>query len=206
MLLISSLALIMKWTDTIMLGIFTTEKDVGIYNVAVKISTLTAITLAAINSIAAPKFAEFWGKKDIKNLKRTVHQTTKLIFFSSIPILILIWIFPSYFLKIFGEEFIIGKNALLILSIGQFVNAISGSVVILLNMTGKQVVAQNIVLIGTILNIILNALLIPIYGINGAAIASMISVSFINLSSVFYIKKEFRFVTIYLPSLKKGGN
>ena len=70
-------------------------------------------------------------------------------------------------------------------------------------MTGKQLVAQNIVLIGTILNIILNALLIPIYGINGAAIASMISVSFINLSSVFYIKKEFGFVTIYLPLVRR---
>ncbi len=203
MLLIGSLNLIMKWTDIVMLGIFTDEKSVGIYNVAVKVSTMTAITLAAINSIAAPKFAEFWGKNDFKSLEKTVHQTTKLIFFSSIPILIIIWIFPSYILKIFGEEFIIGKNALLILSIGQFINAISGSVIILLNMTGKQMAAQNIVLIGALLNVVLNFVLIPIYGIIGAAIASMISVSFINLVAVFYIKKMYGFVTIYLPFFKR---
>ncbi|KPJ98467.1 MAG: hypothetical protein AMK71_11325, partial [Nitrospira bacterium SG8_35_4] len=66
MLLTSSLFLVMWWTDTIMLGIFRTEGEVGIYSVALKIATLASITLFSINTIAAPKFAEFYGKGDMK--------------------------------------------------------------------------------------------------------------------------------------------
>jgi O-antigen/teichoic acid export membrane protein len=62
MLFSSSLGLIMGWIDVIMLGIFRTEEEVGIYNVALRVSMITSITLMAINTIAAPKFAEFLNK------------------------------------------------------------------------------------------------------------------------------------------------
>ncbi len=65
MFLSSSLFMIIGWTDTIMLGIFRSEEEVGIYNVVMKISFLTSITLYAINSIAAPKFAELYVSGNI---------------------------------------------------------------------------------------------------------------------------------------------
>jgi len=202
MLLSSSLFFVMQWTDTIMLGILRAEKEVGIYNVALKVSTLTSITLFAINSIAAPKFAELWGRGDFRKLEKVVRQSTRLIFWSSLPILIVFMLFPSFILSFFGEEFRTGSIALIILTFGQFINAISGSVGYLLQMTGQQKVFKNIILIAVILNITLNFLLIPKFGINGAAIASMFSMGFWNIASAIYIKKKYNIKIFYIPFIK----
>lgn len=198
----SSLFLVIDWTDTIMLGIYSTEIDVGIYHVCLKLALLTSITLYAINSIAAPKFAEYYAKRDLKSLEMIVHQSTRLMFWTSVPIVLIYLIFPSFVLGIFGSDFKKGAIALIFLSIGQFVNVISGSVGYFLQMTGKEKVFQYIIFAATIINIILNMILIPRYGINGAAFASMVSISFWNLTSMFYIRANFKITTIYLPKLR----
>jgi len=201
MLLTSSLFLVMWWTDTIMLGIFRTEGEVGIYSVALKIATLASITLFSINTIAAPKFAEFYGKGDMKSLEKIIKQSSKLIFWSSLIIILCIFLFPSFILGLFGAPFKAGIYALLFLSFGQFINAASGSVGWILQMTGRQKACQNITLLAAAMNIVLNALLIPKYGINGAAVASMICTIFWNLTSVLYIRSHFHITTLYLPGL-----
>ncbi len=202
LLLSGSLFLIMQWTDTIMLGVFRTEVEVGIYNIALKVAGLTSVALFAVNSIAAPKFAEFYGRGDIEGLGRVARQSTKLIFWISFPVLLVFLLFPSDILGVFGGEFKAGVYVLIILTLGQFVNAISGSVGYILQMTGRQKVFQNIILAASIINIVLNVLLIPRYGMNGAAFASMVSMGFWNLSSVLYLKLHFNFSTLYLPMLR----
>jgi len=186
MLMSSSLGMVMAWTDTIMLGMWRTEKEVGIYNVVVKLSMIISFILTSINSIAAPKFAEFWGRGNIEGLKRIAKQSSALMFWSSLPLFLLFFLFPSYILKIFGKEFVLGSHALMILAVGQFINALCGSVGWVLQMTKYQKFHQNVVLLTTILNIILNYLLIPLYGITGAAIASAASMIFWNI--IFSIK------------------
>lgn len=201
MLLASSLALIMYWTDTLMLGMLSSEADVGIYTVALRVAGVIGISLFAINSVAAPKFAELYGRGDMEGLSRVASQSTKLIFWSSSPILLALFFFPAFFLGLFGNEFETGKYALLFLALGQFVNAISGSVEYILQMTGRQKTFQNIILTSTALNIVLNAVLIPRYGITGAALASMVSMVFWNISAVILIKKDLGVFTLYMPLL-----
>jgi O-antigen/teichoic acid export membrane protein len=203
MMLSSSMSFIMNWTAIIMLGMFKTDVEVGVFNVAERIATFTSITLVAINSIAAPKFAEFYGKNDVKGLEKIAKQSNKLIFWTALPIMAVIFLFPSFILGIFGEEFKTGFYALIILTVGQFINAISGSVVSILQMTGKEKVFQNIMVIATLLNVVLNAVLIPRYGIIGAALANMLSMSLWNLSSLIYIKLYLNIVTLYIPIISK---
>lgn len=201
MLLSSSLFFIMQWTDTIMLGMFRHEKEVGIYNVSMKIAMLATLTLFAINTISAPKFAEFWGQKDIRALGKVAQQASKLIFWTSLPICLTLWLFPAYILSFFGEEFRMGVPALMILTLGQFVNAVSGSVGYILQMTGKQKVFQHVVLSGAILNLILNAVLIPRFGMTGAAIASAFSTMLINVIPYFLVRTYYGFYTVTPGSL-----
>lgn len=200
----SSVLFINGYTDTIMLGIFTTEKEVGIYNVVLKLAAANSFILAAINSISAPKFSELHGTGNHKRLKELVQKSTKLIFYTSLPLIVLFFAFPEILLKMFGPEFIEAKYALYFLTVGSFINAISGSVGYLINMTGKQHVTKNILLTGALINVTLNYFLIPLYGINGAAFASMISMAFWNLTMVLYIKSKFGFLTIYIPYLIKA--
>ena len=210
-----SVQFIMAWTDKLMLGaidtpavcekLVTNSQEVGVYHIAFKLSMFANIALMAINSIAAPKFAELYTNRDTEGLKKVVHQSTKMIFWTTLPLVILFFIFPTFLLGIFGEEFKTPAAiiAFLVLSVGRLVSAFSGSVGNLLQMTGKQVIFMKILFVGAIINVVINYFLIPIYGIKGAAIASMISMSFWNLTMVYFVKKEFGFLTLYIPFFKK---
>ena len=204
MLFSSSLALIMGWTDTIMLGIFRNAQEVGVYNVVLRVSMITSITLMAINIIAAPKFAEFWGKGDIEGLTKIAKQSTKLIFWTSLPMLLLFLLFPGFVLGMFGEEFNSGILALKILVFGQFLNAIFGSVGYILMMTGHQRFHQNTILIGTFGNFVLNYVLVPKYGITGAAFASAMSTIFWNISFTLKVRSLLKEFIFYIPIIRRN--
>ena len=199
MLISSSLMLFMGWTDSIMIGIYMDEQYVGIYSVALKVAATAGITLMAVNSIAAPRFAEYYSKKDMVSFQKIICYSSRLIFWTSLPVLIICLVFPSQIMRLFGSEFTTGKYALMILTIGQFVNAVSGSVGYILQMTGKEIVFQNIVTASVMLNIILNIILIPLFGITGAAVASAASMIFWNAVSAVYIVKSEKIITVYLP-------
>lgn len=196
MMMSSSVLLLMSWADSLMIGGFIGEYEVGIYNVAVKVALLTSFTLTAVNSISAPKISESYNNDKMLEFKKIVIQTTKTIFYSSIPIIIVIFIFPEFILNFFGKDFVVAKSALLILAFSQVINALSGSVGIILNMTGKEKVFRNILSVALLINISLNLFLIPIYGIEGAAIASASSLIFWNLYSVFYVYRHYGVLTL----------
>jgi len=202
MLFASSFSLLMGWSDILMLGIFRDENEVGVYAAAQRVAALTGLSLIAINSVAAPKFIQFYSNSDMLGLKKIAQQSTKLIFFSSFPLLIIFFLFPAFVMNFFGEEFTKGSTTLLILTVGQFVNAISGSVGYIMQMTDNQKVYQHIIIVAAIFNIILNYFFIPLYGIEGAAVASSISIILWNLLLVYYIYKKLGFLTLYIPGLK----
>ena len=198
-----SVQFIMAWTDKLMLGSMTTTVDVGVYHTAFKLSMFAAVALMSVNSIASPKFAEMFAKKDFLGLKKVVHQSTKMIFWFSFPLVIVFFMFPDFLLGLFGEEFKVGVTAFIFLSCGRLISSFSGSVGNILQMTGNQNIYAIILLIGAILNVVLNLILIPLYGINGAAIASMSSLIVWNLSMVLVVKQKFGFYTFYIPFIKR---
>jgi len=207
-----SVQFIMAWTDKLMLGavdtpnvslgLTTNSSEVGIYHTAFKLSMFASVALMSINSIASPKFAEMFAKNDMVGLKKVVQQSTKIIFWTTVPLVSIFFVFPEFLLGLFGEEFKIGVTSFIFLSCGRLISSFSGSVGNILQMTGNQNIYAKILLLGAILNVILNLILIPKYGVNGAAIASMSSLIVWNLSMVFVVKKKFGFYTFYIPFIK----
>tara|TARA_B100000965_G_scaffold59287_1_gene45347 strand:- start:5164 stop:6453 length:1290 start_codon:yes stop_codon:yes gene_type:complete len=193
----SSMLLLLQWIDILILGYFETSSQIGVYNVAVKISMFASIILFSINSIVAPKISEFFNQKKFFELKKIIKASSKLMFFSTIPILILILVFSEFILSFFGEEFASGIFCLNILIVGQLINVLCGSVGYILNMTEHQNVFKWIIILSFILNIVLNIILIPLHGIFGAAISSMISLILWNILSCIYIYKKFNISTIW---------
>lgn len=199
MLLSNSIFFLMTWSDILMISYFLPESETGVYSNASKIANLSVFFLFSINTIAAPKLAAFNASKDIKSLRKFTKETSRISMLLSAPVLLFILLFPEFFLGLFGKEFVIAKYSLIILALGQFVNAASGSVVNVLNMTGKEKTAKNIILISAIINVLLNLILIPKYGILGAAIATTTSTIIWNLLAVYFIKRYFNFISITLP-------
>lgn len=190
MLVSTSMIVFLGWSDTIVLGIYKNSSDVGIYSVVLKISVVTSFTFQALDSILAPKLSNAYHAKEMTLFKKLVKFSTILNSIISILVVIAIIFFKDLILAVFGDEFFKASTALIILCIGQLFNAICGPVGSILQMTGRQVVFRNILMLAFLINILLNFLLAPSYGINGVAVATALSLAFWNLSSVIYISKK----------------
>ena len=208
LMLAQSVQFIMAWTDKLMIGNMMSAESVAVYGVAFRFSMGVSITLMAINSISSPKFAEKFASDDIKGMGKIAMQSAKMIFWTTLPLATILLIFPKFFMGLYGTDFVYtplilgaGFEALRWLIIGRIVNALSGSVGNLMQMSGQQKLYMNILIIGAVINVVLNYYLIPIYGIKGAAIASVVSLSFWNLTMVYMVKRKFGFSTIYIPFL-----
>lgn len=192
MFLTTGMQTIFGHTDILMLGFFSTIENVGIYIIVIKLSLLTSFLLTVINSMMAPKISELYHKDKIDELKNLAQRSSNFTFLSSLPFFIFYILFGEVILQFFGEDFKSGYFALIILAFGHLVSSGAGSVVNFLNMTGKHLIVTYCMITVGFLNVTLNYLLIPIYGIEGAAFATMISKISINLFSLYYIKKEYK--------------
>ena len=199
MLMTGSIFFILNWIDNLCIGYFRTEAEVGIYDTAFKIAAASAIILQAVNAIQAPVFAEFKEEGDIRKLRLSVFESNRILFVSTLPITALLVFFPGFLLSFFGTAFMSGALSLSILAVSNMLSAICGSVGILLQMTGYQVIYNRIIMVAALLSILLNIFLIPRYGIVGAAIASSIAKVFQNLASSMVVYRKFGIFSIYIP-------
>jgi O-antigen/teichoic acid export membrane protein len=101
-------------------------------------------------------------------------------------------IFRNSLLNLYGSFYLQGAAVLVMVSIGQVVNASVGSVWYIVSMTGYPRLTLIGKSIALTVNIILNSILIPIYGINGAAFATMMSTSINNIIGFFFVRKILR--------------
>ena len=89
----------MNWTDTIILGFYNNSKDIGVYSICLKMAMSSSIVLFSINSIAAPKFSELYSSNKIIDFEKVVKLSSKMIFWLSPPILLLIALKAEFLLK-----------------------------------------------------------------------------------------------------------
>ena len=186
-------------TDTIMIGMMQTDVDVGVYSVVMKLASLTSFVLLSVNTFAAPKYSELYHQGKMEDLKFVAQGFSKILLFITLLMAVIMIIFGQYILSFFGEEFIVGYSALILIVVGWIFNAWAGPVVAMMNMINLHKEVQNIYIIVALVNILLNGLLIPKFGITGAAIASMMSAILINLFTVFIVFKKEGFFILYLP-------
>ena len=178
---------IMQGIDVLILTIYSSFESVAYYSVAVKLSTLTALSLLSVNIVVAPKIAEIYEKRKTDELQLLIKKSTRLIFVISIFLLSFIFLFSEHILSLFGPNYIVASAPLVILLSAQLYNSLSGPSAIYLNMTGKQRVLNLILIVGLLTNIFLNLYLIPNYGMNGAAIATLVSLVLWNSMAAIYI-------------------
>lgn len=202
---ISGLQLVISRTSLILLGLLTDPAQVGIYRVADQISVLIALGLHSVNVVVAPQFARLHATNDKKELQRMATASARIAVATTLPIAVLFWTLGKPALNlIFGAEFLPVFSPLSILAFGQIVNSITGSNRFLLNMTGFEQNTARGLAIAAISNIVLNLLLIPFWGVIGAAIASAITTAVWNIVFYFTVRRHlkinsmaFRFLDIH---------
>ncbi|MDX8361122.1 flippase [Cytobacillus sp. IB215316] len=202
MYLTSAMSLILNWTDVVMLGVFQSTSAVGIYSIVLKLSLLISFSLSSINMIILPKFSELHWEGRKHDLIKIFRFSSRLIVWTSIPLLFIIILFAPALLGIFGDVYVEGVIPLIILCIGQCINACAGSVMQLLNMTGNEKLARNAIVISAVTNVLGNLILIPFFGMIGAAVATSLSIIVREVMASIYAYKIFRFRTWYIPFVK----
>ncbi len=188
--------------DTILISLLASMKEVGLYNVVYPtISSLWGLTSTFV-IVLLPILSEMWSKKDIKRFKQGIVKLYNYAAILVLPITLTVFLFSEVILNIlFGENFLIATNALKLLSfavIFQTFTKINGS--ILFSM-GLPKLLVKYIFIGGILNIIGNFVLIPLYGIEGAVLSTLISFIFIFIFSFYFliknIKINFEFLNLF---------
>ena len=122
-------------------------------------------------------------------MKSAMRQTTLLNVAFSVPAFVALVAVPAWWLGWFGDAFVVGATCLVWLAVGQVVNALCGPVMYLLNMTGHERQAQRIVWIAAIGNLAMNVWAIPRFGIEGAAVATALSMALWNVAAAVAVKR-----------------
>ena len=196
---------VMTFSDVLILGMFATAADVGVYTAAARTALLTRFLLLANSAVAAPRFAALHAANDTEGMARLAVRSTLLTTVSSVPLLLIFIAFPEQILSLFGPQFEAGAQALIILSVGQFVNAATGPVGYLLNMCGYHRIEGRIAVVGALLTVGLCFALIPLWGILGAAAANAIATASCNLLRVYFAKSRLGILMLPLPSRFRGA-
>ncbi|CAM4433663.1 oligosaccharide flippase family protein [Flavobacterium terrigena] len=184
-------------TNIILLGVLSNESQVGIYNIAYKVGSVGFLVIVSVSTIITPKMAELYGQNNLLELKKLTHKATQLIAFLSFPLVLILILFSKFILSFWGENTSSGSTAMIIISIGVLLSAIVGNVDQILNMTNNQKILRNITIFSFFIHIIVSYFLIKEYGINGAAIATLITNVLINVLCLYYIKKKLGFYTLF---------
>ncbi len=179
---------LMSWSDTLMCGVFLEEDAVGRYRLAFRLAALLTLGQTALNSALAPKMARA-SATEIRGLIQWSYRWNVLIALAGGAVLLLA---GPMLISIFGHEFASDEAVLVlrVLALGTAFNALSGPVLTLMNMTGSERQARDIIVGAAAINIGLNAWLIPSHGIAGAAWATSITTVLWNAWAAVWVARK----------------
>lgn len=181
LLLVAVSQYLVTWTDILILGTLGTATEVGHYQAAFLYSSLITIVLFGVNAIFPALAADLYESGDIEHLETVYTIVTKWSLYAIALFTLSLLLFSEDLLSLFGPDFVRAEPGLHILLLGQAFAAATGPVSYLLTMSEYETYeSYNSMALG-LLNLVLNLVLIPPFGIEGAAIATAVSLVLLNV-------------------------
>lgn len=176
--------------DLLMLGALKSLSVVGVYYPVNRGAQLILLIPMAVSTAIAPTIVQLYAQGNHLQLQKLITTCTRVVFVGSLLLSVGLIALSHFYLLLFGSEFTSGQNALIILCIGMVVSIATGSADILLNMTGYERYVTINAAVTTVFNAILNLLLIPTWGIEGAALATVISMTLASAVNAVFARKK----------------
>ena len=193
---VAMMAQFVLWSGQLFSGVWLSAEEVANVTVAQRISMTTSFILISVNFVVAPHFAALYKQGRYDELNRVATNSVRWMILISLPFVVFMIIFPDFLMGLFGEDFV-GRGLLLqVFVLGQFVNLATGSVGILLTMTGHERDFRNSVLCSGPIAVLLSVTLIPWLGMLGSALSTAIAVATQNLLAVWWVRKRLGFNTL----------
>lgn len=176
--LTSSGSLVFLYADTVMIGYYLSNADVGVYRVVLQFTSVASLTAGAVLLTLFPKISG-WGKiGEIGLIEVSLSRVISFSLLLAVPILaggVLLGDKLLYFF--YGAEFSKGYFTLVILLVVQIVSIFQNSFLIYLSALDRQKYAFKVTVVAASANIVLNFILIPMIGIIGAAVATLVTLT-----------------------------
>jgi O-antigen/teichoic acid export membrane protein len=181
--------LIFSYADTILIGIFMTPGDVGIYRIAFQLAAVASFLVLAFQAVLFPWWSRWHAKNDIHMIELSLSKATTYCLLLAIPVTAGGIILSEKLLYFFyGESFQSGSNALIILLFVQIANIFMLLLTMCLTAVNKPRESFIVTLVSAVLNIFLNIMLIPVFGILGAAVATLVTITVNALLAYILLK------------------
>lgn len=185
---VSAFNYLMLRLDVLMLGYFESAEMVGVYNAVFVLVQVLAVFLLSVGSIYMPVASSMVARDYHDEIRMLYRSATKWLFVFTLPLFLIFFLFPSHILGLaFGGIYPVGARALQLLCLGEFVHTFLGPNAMTILAYGKPRMLLVNTSIATVVNVVLNILFIPRWGINGAAIASFVALTLNNLLNSGYL-------------------
>jgi O-antigen/teichoic acid export membrane protein len=191
--------------DIVIVGLMLGSRDAGIYAAASKTASLVMFVITAVNAVATPHYASLWalGRRD--ELQRLVTRLAGVIFWPSLAISLGIAVLSGPLLALFGSGFGAARASLLVLLVGQVINAAAGSVGYLLTLTGHHREAIRALGLSAIGCIALAVAGVAAFGLIGAAIGSTVGYLLWNGSLYWLVLRKLGIHASFLTGRKSAS-
>ncbi len=196
------------WTDTLIISIFWNASKVGIYQVAHTISFSLAFLGTGIGIPLLPIFSKVWKEKEKEKSQSFFQLLAKISLAVIIPVSVILLLFPNQIiLLLFGQSYLSGTTALRILTIAATIGVLSAVFRKILSGAGHPIKNMKSLGAAAVLNVSLNIFLVPTYGLEGGAIATLVSIifGFLLLQKFTRQKLEFSLPLLQILKLLIGG-
>lgn len=177
----AALQITIIWFDLLLLSRYRPSAEVGVYGAASRAVTFGTFALQAIRLAIAPQISAMLARDDRASAQTVFQTATWWLIASSWPLFLTFAVFGPFLLQVFGPEFTAGATALTILSLAMLIDLGTGTIGVVLLMGGKSWWNLFNMAVALTLNIGLNLVLAPRYGMNGAAVAWAVSITVANL-------------------------
>jgi O-antigen/teichoic acid export membrane protein len=164
------------------------EVAVAEFRIAAEGAQLVAFAYVIGNSLLLTEYGRLFFSGNLHLLERAARKSALIILIASIPIFIVFLLFAKQIVTtVFGDAYLGSALPLQVLSIGHLIALIFGDPLSILNMSGNQKATLRITIYALIINVLLNTILIPEFGIVGAAAATSFSFVLLRLSGFYYV-------------------
>jgi O-antigen/teichoic acid export membrane protein len=180
---ISYSAFLMLWVDTLMVGYFLQTEQVALYNVAAKISFISLFFLGALDATIYPRLLSTFHHNKEK-LQTFFWQSTTLVIAILLVVTLLMLVSAYWLLLVFGDQYVDAEITLIILLFAQFLRATSLTFSFMFIIRDKVRYLNIVLVLALAVDVICNVLLVPRYGIEGAAISTLITNVFLSITIV----------------------
>lgn len=190
--------------DTVMLGFMTTDADVGYYNAAVKIKVILVSVVTSLGTVLLPRASYYIQMGELKEFRRITKKALNFVFLMAMPLML----YFIYFAKE-GIFFLSGDNyvgaiipmqmimpTLLLIGITNILG------IQILVPTGREKIVLYSEIVGAIVDVIINALLIPVYASTGAAIGTLIAEFAVFFVQIYILRDEILDAFRHIPYVK----